>query len=170
MIISKSISQITIQHVLFQSASNCGARHFARLAFKISDYTSRLSSKTMFLLKFYWKRQYRLIGPNLRSSEFPLSASQLKLCHLQWHIQFGVSWYHKLMVQICLKKKRNAHFWFNYFWCKNNLHCPQIRPSQEMDLTAFSMSSIFVSSSQGLTSRTMEDLGISAGFLDFFSL
>ncbi len=110
MIISKSISQITIQYVLFQSASNCGARHFARLAFKISDYTSRLSSETMFLLKFYWKRQYRLIGPNLRSSEFPLSASQLKLCHLQWHIQFGVSWYHKLMVQIWLKKKEMLIF------------------------------------------------------------
>ena len=74
------------------------------------------------------------------------------------------------MVQIWLKKKKNFCSITSDVKIHMYLHCPQIRPSQEMDLTAFSMSSIFVSSSQGLTSRTMEDLGISAGFLDFFSL
>lgn len=46
---------------------------------------------------------------------------------------------------------------------------PHTKPSIVMVLTLTSISFISVSSSQGFTSRTILDLAIRAGFLDFFS-
>lgn len=44
-----------------------------------------------------------------------------------------------------------------------------MRPSISMVLTCFSIAAMSVSSSQGLQSRRIDDLAMSAGFLDFFS-
>lgn len=54
-------------------------------------------------------------------------------------------------------------------WLKYDLHAPQTRPSIWIDLTAFSISFISVSSPQLFTSSTILDLAMTAGFFDFFS-
>lgn len=50
-----------------------------------------------------------------------------------------------------------------------NLHAPQTRPSIWIDLTAFSISFMSVSSPQLFTSSTTLDFAMTAGFFDFFS-
>lgn len=50
-----------------------------------------------------------------------------------------------------------------------NLHAPQTRPSIWIDLTAFSISFMSVSSPQLFTSSTILDLAMTTGFFDFFS-